>query len=443
MDYQHSLSRLEQPFPLRRIFRRRIAPAVGAILLLMSVLGTLAETSTARDIYINLAQSRAEVLASIFASEAPEEWRILTETPLRVLTEPAISARLKAVLSSSATAARIAKIKVYEPGGRMILGGDANEIGKIEAAPELREALDADQAKAVRTVDENKVPVYEFFVPILGTDGDSLLVFEIYEPAGFLDRILWLNALPAIALPAVLLGALLWWLARLVGRAQSEIDSRTQALSSLRERLERFVSASAKGAARGASDDGAMASRLVDMTLFHSDVVDFTGYSENHPPQRVVDFLNRLMTIQVEELHRFGGDVDKMIGDAVLACFEGADRAERAVAAAQAIQTRLAGETDLPRPLRIGLFDGHVISGAIGPEQRQDFTVIGDTVNVAARLCSHAEPGEVVTDQRTIARAGHPDGFGPPAEITLKGRVQTLKIRRWRPAFTAAAMPAP
>lgn len=433
MGMQETVAQLEQPFPLRRIFRRRIAPAIAAILVLMTVLGAFAGTRVARDIYINLAQARAEVVAAIFATDAPAEWQILTEDPLRVLADPAIAARLEAVLSQTLTAARISKINVYEPGGRMVLGGDREEIGKLELAPELREALATDEPRAARTVDGNNVPVYEFFMPILGTDGDTDLVFEIYEPAGFLDRILWMNALPAIALPSVLLGVLLLWLARIIGRAQREIDTRASALAGMRKHLERFVSGSAKGAARGASENGAIASRLLDMTLFHSDVVDFTGYSENHPPQRVVDFLNRLMTIQVEELHRFGGDVDKMIGDAVLACFEGADRAERAVAAAQAIQTRLGSEPDLPRPLRIGLFDGHVISGAIGPEQRQDFTVIGDSVNVAARLCSHAEPGEVVTDQRTIARAGHPEGFGPAAEITLKGRQEGLKIRRWRP----------
>ena len=130
------------------------------------------------------------------------------------------------------------------------------------------------------------------------------------------------------------------------------------------------------------------------------------------------------MTLQVNILRRQGGDVDKMIGDAVLARFDAADGAAQAVAAAREIQSQEA-RAGLPRRLGIGIYRGEVISGAIGPEDRRDFTVIGDAVNAAARLCSAAEAGEIVVEASLAD-----DGFKAPETISVKGRESPIVIRR-------------
>ncbi len=103
------------------------------------------------------------------------------------------------------------------------------------------------------------------------------------------------------------------------------------------------------------------------------------------------------MTLQIECVARHGGDVDKLIGDALLARFEGEAKESRAIAAARDIQSAVEA-AGLPRGVGIGVYTGQAISGPIGPEARRDYTVIGDSVNIAARLCAAAARGEIVAD---------------------------------------------
>lgn len=429
---------VENPFPLARIFRTRILPAVVLILAVMAVVGAVVEVRITEQIFLNLAASRAEAVVRQVRTNEPEAWSTLERDPLSLFSDHEGLTRLDDAFAQAVKSFNIARIKVYEPGGRVVAGGPM--LGALETSDGLRDALLSGIPNLIRKMDDGGGAVYEFYIPHKNEVGATVALLEIYESVGYLDWLLLSNAAPAIALPVVLLSLLLVWLGFVVRRAQADIDARTLALLGMRTRLESFLSGSAKGAARLLPDGSVPESRTIDVTLFHSDVVDFTGFSETCPPQKVVDFLNRLMTIQVAILHSHQGDVDKMIGDAVLATFEGPDRAERAIQASIAIQEALAIEADLPRPIRIGLHDGYVISGAIGPPERRDFTVIGDSVNVSARLCSLAHPGEVVADQGTLARAGHPGGFTNPEEVTVKGRQQRIEIRRWR--RPAAASPA-
>ncbi|MBT4019613.1 MAG: adenylate/guanylate cyclase domain-containing protein [Alphaproteobacteria bacterium] len=211
----------------------------------------------------------------------------------------------------------------------------------------------------------------------------------------------------------------------LVSRAQANINSQSNALLDLRKRIESLVSSTAVNAVKDATADGNIQSRNVTTTLLFSDIRDFTGFADQNAAEVVVEFLNQIMTLQVEILKRHDGDVDKMIGDAVLARFDGENGDKRALAAAREIVDAVK-HGDFPRALGIGIFHGEVISGAIGPEDRRDFTVIGNTVNMAARLCASAKANEVVVEESLAD-----DAFEPVESILVKGRNDPLSIRRW------------
>jgi adenylate cyclase len=124
--------------------------------------------------------------------------------------------------------------------------------------------------------------------------------------------------------------------------------------------------------------------------------VDFRGFTagaRTRTPQEVVDRLDGAFAVLVDILDRHGGIVNKFLGDGFLALFgapfESEDAAHRAVAAARemlAANERLNGTTSWPLRIGIGIHLGEVVAGSIGSPRRKEYTVIGDTVNFAARL---------------------------------------------------------
>lgn len=428
-----------QPYPLRGRFRRYILPLL-LLLLVVSVTLTLeGGRHLVESVYLQVAQLRAEAIARTSERLAPQAWqRLSTLSSAEGLPSAAELQTFQDAIANALSDTRLEKLKIYDKGGRLIFNTQGVGMGIIDRGPVVSRLLTKREAQIVHkeTPDGG---LYELYVWLPDEKGDIWLVFELYEPVDHLNALLWSHLAPQMILPVTLVLGLALVLWRMVERAQSDIDRRTQALAGVKDRLARLLSTQAVGAAQRASADGQFQSTVMDATLYYADIRDFTSFAEETPPQQVVAFLNRVLTIQVRLVREHGGDVDKMIGDALLAVFEGPDRAARAVSCAQAIQACLTKEVELPRGLGIGLHDGHVISGVIGPEERQDFTVIGDAVNVAARLCSLAATGEVLVDTRTLARAGHPEGFAKAEDVQVKGRVEPLRMRRWRTVQEATA----
>jgi class 3 adenylate cyclase len=430
---------LEAPYPIRRQFRRRVAPALGAVALLLAVVSWFSINRLELHVYLETTERRARATTYLAHQLAPAAWDRLASghEPLAVLREPA-GATLSALLQGLGGDPHVTLLKVFNSRKITVFSTDEKDIGVREENEVLKEVLATGRAQIEATT-RNGEKLYEIYAPIRDGRTHEMLVFEIYEPAAVFDEIILESFAQTTLAPLAILLAIGLWLERLTGRAQADIDRRVETHRGLRRQLERFVSRSAVGAVR-MSADGAVVSSRVGMTLFYSDVRDFTSLAELHPPQETVNFLNTLMTIQVEIVRRHGGDVDKMIGDALLVRFEGTDREARAIGAAREIQDVLA-ERPMARGIGIGIYDGEAVLGVIGPEERQDFTVIGDSVNIAARLCSIARQGEVIVDELALRRSGLDDqAFSRAEKHRVKGRSGAIMVRRWQ---TGAAEPVP
>jgi adenylate cyclase len=167
----------------------------------------------------------------------------------------------------------------------------------------------------------------------------------------------------------------------------------------------------------------------VEATILFVDVRDFTGWAERASAQEVVGTLNRLFEAIVPIIHEHGGHVDKFVGDGLMAVFGAPrrrhDHADRGLAAALQIAALVAQRFEPELRVGIGLNSGSVVAGNVGGAGRLDFSVIGDPVNVAARVeAATRETGDTIlltaeTRQRlTDSRAGLEER---PA-IPLKGK---------------------
>lgn len=418
------------PYPIQRLFRTRVVPVLILSGLLLLGGGWVAVNSLERHVYLETTQRRVETTIDLAERAEPEIWGQLLSgaDPAKVFADPA-AARAVAMLEAVSKDGHALQLKIFNSRGVILYSTDPEDWGVREENALLRQVLDS-KKPALETSQSHDQKVYELYIPS-ETNG-QILAFEVYEPASVLDEIIADSFIQFAILPVSILVLLGVWLSRITRKAQADIDARVQAQQSLRRQLERFVSQSAGLAARQ-SPDGSVPVTRSGMTLFYSDVRDFTSLAEFHPPKATVDYLNELMTRQVEAVSRHGGDVDKMIGDALLVRFEGADREARALLAAQEILADLAARP-MVRGIGIGVHDGEAILGPIGPAERQDFTVIGDSVNLAARLCALAGEGQLVVDELALRRSGLPDeGFGAAEDQQVKGRAAHVRVRRWSP----------
>jgi adenylate cyclase len=151
----------------------------------------------------------------------------------------------------------------------------------------------------------------------------------------------------------------------------------------------------------------------VQATVLFSDIRGFTTISDGAAPEAVVGMLNEYFEAMVEIVFEMGGTLDKFIGDGLMAVWgtpiPGPDDPVLAVRAAtrmramleSVVNTARRGRGEAPLLAGYGIATGKVIAGAMGARRRQDFTVIGDTVNLSSRLCGQAKPTQILVDENT------------------------------------------
>ncbi|MDP9228650.1 MAG: adenylate/guanylate cyclase domain-containing protein [Actinomycetota bacterium] len=173
---------------------------------------------------------------------------------------------------------------------------------------------------------------------------------------------------------------------------------------------------------------------VVEVTVMFLDVRDFTGFAEQAPAPEVVSTLNRLFETVVPIIREHGGHVDKFVGDGLLAVFgaprRDPDHAERALAAAKQIAEAVSKELGDTLSIGIGLNSGTVVAGNIGGAGRLDFSVIGDAVNVAARVeAATRETGDtILISEQTKDKLGEGHRFQERLGVELKGKREPVTL---------------
>lgn len=168
-----------------------------------------------------------------------------------------------------------------------------------------------------------------------------------------------------------------------------------------------------------------------DITVFFSDIRGFTSWSEKNTPEQVIDMLNNLLSFQADIVQKLGGDVDKFVGDELVAVFQGPKKDQLAVQAAIQIQQLLPSMLDTGQKelaVGIGINSGEVVMGAMGSENRMDYTVLGSTVNLGARLCSAAGKHQILVSNAVFMNLERKIRAKELEAIQVKGVAKPVQI---------------
>ncbi len=183
-------------------------------------------------------------------------------------------------------------------------------------------------------------------------------------------------------------------------------------------------------------ENSLMVNENIEATVIFIDICSFTSISENESPDNVVKLLNSYFDIMVKEIIAQEGFIDKFIGDAIMAVFKGKHHLDRAIEACLAVRNKI---DDLPivsdhisftPKVSIGINSGEMVSGNIGSVslRRLDYTVIGDTVNIASRLQTSAKPGQILINEGAYQKVKDSFHFQNVGEISLKNKTKLMVV---------------
>jgi adenylate cyclase len=226
-----------------------------------------------------------------------------------------------------------------------------------------------------------------------------------------------------------------------VAIGNSQLAERSRREAAVRANFERYFAPALAARIAESPTAATLGGEKRTVAVLFSDIRGFTTLAERLRPDEVAALLTEYFTEMVECVFRNGGTLDKFIGDAVMAQWgapigapDDADRALTAAADMMAaldalnVKWRAAGRQTLE--VGIGLSHGEAFAGNIGSERRLEFTVIGDTVNTARRLCEAAGGGEILISEALREALREPRQLEPCAPIAAKGKSQLVPVYR-------------
>ena len=216
------------------------------------------------------------------------------------------------------------------------------------------------------------------------------------------------------------------WNRTLERRVQEQVDELERV-----GRLRRFLSPQIADLVVSSGDEALLESHRREITAVFCDLRGFTAFADSVEPEEVMLVLGQYHEALGALIHRFEGTLEQFSGDGVMVFFNDplpcADGPERAVCMAVAMRNRIwelaEGWSQLGYDLHLGagIAQGHATLGRVGFEGRSDYAAIGSVVNLAARLCETAEPGQILISQRVHAATAGIVISNPVGELTLRG----------------------
>jgi adenylate cyclase len=224
-------------------------------------------------------------------------------------------------------------------------------------------------------------------------------------------------------------------------RSRDEIGELAERINTMivqineRFQLAKFVSGGTIAAIQKSDAEGIkLGGERREVAMLFADIRGYTSFAESRDPHLVVEILNYYFQKITDQVSANHGDIDKFVGDQIMALFVGDNMAENAAACALDIQDVMIALID-EHPewelnIGIGVDMGEVVMGAMGSKERMDYTVLGDHVNLAARLCSYAAPRQTIVSETVGDRLKNSKAFRleslPPIEV--KGKTGALKV---------------
>ncbi len=207
-----------------------------------------------------------------------------------------------------------------------------------------------------------------------------------------------------------------------------------------RERFSRLLSPNiAERVASGELEVKKGGELVRECTVFNSDIRGFTKMSEKTEPESIVEMLNEYFELMVETLFKYEGTLDKFMGDGLMALWgapvvhpddplRSVQCALEQMAVLETYNVERVKKSLPPLAIGIGIHTGPLVAGYLGSSKALSYTVIGDTANTSARLCSHAAGGQIIVSETTHARLTGRFECEELPPATLKGKVKPLRI---------------
>ena len=226
--------------------------------------------------------------------------------------------------------------------------------------------------------------------------------------------------------------------------ANQDLASQKQLIEEMSSKISKYLPEQVYESIFSGEIDAEIASRRKHLTIFFSDIRDFTVRTDRLEPEALSAILNDYFTAMTEIAQFHGATIDKFIGDAMLAFFgdpktDGPDRdAERCILMAIEMQRRMLKLEDAhaklglhqPLEIRIGINSGFCTVGNFGSRDRMDYTVIGSPVNVAARLQEMTEPNTILVSENTRSLTVGKFEFAPKGRLALKGIEEEIEAHQ-------------